>query len=328
VTKKRRVAATPTKRARPAKPQDDRSQRRRDLVVGATTLGLLLVAALGAALGLSALRDGDGASVANPPPLAPPEDVEPIHVHGLGVNPADGALFIATHTGLWRVEESSTRAERVGDRFQDTMGFTVAGRDRFLGSGHPDPRDIREGRLPPLLGLIESTDAGRTWRPVSLLGEADFHVLRQVRDRVYGFDATSQRLLVSRDGGRTWAARTPPAPLFDLVPDPRRSRRVLAATARGLFASDDAGANWQIRSKLVGLLAWPVSRRLYAIDGRGQVFASGDAGSRWKAVGDIGGRPAAVLATAPRDLYVALHDGTIKRSADGGVSWTIRSSPA
>jgi hypothetical protein len=327
VTKKRRVAAKPRKVARPAKRYADSSQRRRDLVVGAATLGLLLAAALGAALGLSALRDGDGASVVNPPPLAPPEDLEPIHVHGLGVNPSDGALFIATHTGLWRVGKSDTRAERVGDRFQDTMGFTIAGRDRFLGSGHPDPRDIRNGRLPPLLGLIESRDAGETWRPISLLGEADFHVLRNARDRVYGFDATSQRLMVSRDGGRTWAARTPPAPVFDLVTDPRRSRRVLAATPRGLFTSDDAGGSWQIRGKLVGLLAWPVPSRLYAIDGRGRVFLSADSGGRWKAVGDIGGRPAAVVATAPRDLYVALHDGTIKRSADGGVSWAIRSSP-
>jgi hypothetical protein len=31
-------------------------------------------------------------------------DPGPVHVHGLGVNPADGALFIATHTGLYRVD--------------------------------------------------------------------------------------------------------------------------------------------------------------------------------------------------------------------------------
>jgi hypothetical protein len=327
MSKKRRVAATRKRPVQVSKRRRDRVGVRRDLFLGSITIGLLLAAVLGAALGLSALRGGDGTSLADRDPLAPTEDPGPIHVHGLGVNPGDGALYIATHTGLWRVEPEETHAERVGDGLQDTMGFTVAGSNRFLGSGHPDPRDIRDRRLPPLLGLIESTDAGETWRPISLLGKADFHVLRNAGDRVYGFDATNERLMVSRDQGRTWIEHRPPAPVFDLVPHPRRSGRVIAATARGLFASDDAGDNWQMRSETVGLLAWPVPNRLYAVDGRGRVFASAGAGREWNAVGDIGGQPAALLATTRRDLYVALHDGTIKRSADGGASWTLRSSP-
>jgi photosystem II stability/assembly factor-like uncharacterized protein len=133
--------------------------------------------------------------------------------------------------------------------------------------------------------------------------------------------------MVSRDKGRTWSEHPPPAPVIDLVPDPRRSGRVLAATERGLFESDDAGGSWRVRSETVGLLAWPAPNRLYAVDGRGRVFASADSGREWEAVGDIGGQPAALLAAAPRDLYVALHDGTIKRSANGGTSWDLRSSP-
>jgi hypothetical protein len=325
VTKKRRVPAT---RKRPA-PVAKRPLRggRREVLLGAITLALLLAVALGAAIGLSALRDGDGTSLSDRDKPVASEDPGPIHVHGLGINPGDGALYIATHTGLWRVEGKETQAKRVGDRLQDTMGFTVAGPNRFLGSGHPDPRDIRDRRLPPLLGLIESTDAGKTWQPISLLGEADFHVLRNAGDRVYGFDATNERLMVSRDKGRTWRERRPPAPVIDLVPDPRRSGRVLAATERGLFESDDAGASWRALGEAVGLLAWPAPNRLYAVDGRGRVFLSGDAGREWKAVGDIGGQPAALLAATSRDLYVALHDGTIKRSANGGASWDLRSSP-
>lgn len=65
-------------------------------------------------------------------------DPGPMHVHGLGVNPADDALFIATHTGLYRVEKGKRKAQRVGNRYQDTMGFTIVGPNRFLGSGHPD----------------------------------------------------------------------------------------------------------------------------------------------------------------------------------------------
>ncbi len=90
------------------------------------------------------------------------------------------------------------------------MGFTVVGPDHFLGSGHPDGRDD----LPPFLGLIESTDAARTWEPVSLLGEADFHVLEASGRRVYGFgsdfETREQRFLVSGDGGRTSSVRSRP----------------------------------------------------------------------------------------------------------------------
>ena len=124
-------------------------------------------------------------------------DPGPVHVHALGVDPADRSLFIATHTGLYRLEGDEQRAERVGDRYQDTMGFTVAGPNHFFGSGHPDLRDD----LPPLLGLIESRDAGATWTPTSLLGKVDFHALR-VRGRLLvGYDATSGQVLISRDRG-------------------------------------------------------------------------------------------------------------------------------
>jgi hypothetical protein len=326
MTKKRRLPATHTRPVPAPKPRVSRPRRRRELLFGAVTLGLLLAVVLGAALALSAFRD-DGGSIAEEDPLTPTEEPGPIHVHGLGVNPGDGALYIATHTGLWRVGPEETQAERVGDRLQDTMGFTVAGSNRFLGSGHPDPRDVRDGRLPPLLGLIESTDAGKTWRPISLLGKADFHVLRSAGNRVYGFDATNERLMVSRDRGRTWTEHEPPVNVLDLVFDPRRSERVLAATEQGLFESDRAGKDWRMRSESAGLLAWPAPSRLYAVDGRGRVFTSADSGGEWKAGGDIGGQPAALLATGPRELYVALHDGTIRRSTNGGASWSLRSSP-
>ena len=88
-------------------------------------------------------------------------DPGPTHVHGLGIDPADGALFIATHTGLFRVGNDSRMPVRVEDRYQDTMGFSIVGPNRFIGSGHPD---AREKHLPPLLGLIESNDAGKTWQ--------------------------------------------------------------------------------------------------------------------------------------------------------------------
>jgi hypothetical protein len=269
---------------------------------------------------------GDDAGVAG---LAA-SDPGPIHVHGLGVDPRDETLFIATHTGLWRLPADADKAVRVGDSFQDTMGFTVAAPGRFLGSGHPDLRQAREDGLPPHLGLIESTDGGETWEPRALLGEADFHVLRVGGDSgefVYGFDATNARLLASSDGGATWEERATPGFLVDLVPDPTDPGHLVASTEEELVESGDGGRTWSALSDGVGLLAWPAADRLFLAVPGGLVFRSEDGGRTWVQAGDAGGEPAALLATSAEDLYAALHDGTIVRSADGGITWSVRSRP-
>jgi hypothetical protein len=285
-------------------------------VLGAVVAGAFLV---------SALRGGDDeASLAE---LLAETDPGPVHVHGLGVNPADGALFIATHTGMYRVPRGETRAKRVTELYQDTMGFTIVGRDRFLGSGHPDPNEAREKGIPPLLGLIESRDAAKSWKPVSLLGQADFHILRFAGGMVYGYDATNDRLLASGDAGRSWRARTAPAPLVDLAVDPKESTHLLASAGPVLFESFDAGGSWDVQGTQTGLLTWPSRRDLFLVELGGQVFSSTDSGRSWARRGSIGGEPAALLGSSATDLYVALHDGTIKRSVDGGRSWSVRSRP-
>ncbi len=255
-----------------------------------------------------------------------------VHVHGLGVNPADDSLLIATHTGLFRLSEGEKAATRITESRQDTMGFTVVGPNRFLGSGHPDLQEMRERNLPPHLGLIESTDAGETWVPVSLAGEADLHVLDAAGTRVYGFDATNARLLVSRDGGSSWNEHALPRgePLIDFAVDPDDGRHIVATTEIGLFESRTEGRAWSFRSRALGLLEWPTSERLYLVSRAGAVRASADAGATWRAIGTLRTEPAAVLATGAGELYVALHDGTVKVSTDGGASWADRSaaSPA
>lgn len=291
------------------------------MILLATLTALLL-----GALGLSRLSgDGDEGPRALPGQLA--GDPGPIHVHGLGINPSDSSLFIATHTGMWRVDADETKAERVTDRSQDTMGFTVVGADRFLGSGHPDPREARAKNLPPLLGLIESGDAGRSWRPISLLGQADFHVLRSLGKRVYGYDASNDRLLVSPNAGRTWAERPRPAPLVDVAPDPRNPQQLVATSEQGFHRSTDGGRSWRRQGNVSGLLAWPARSSLFLVDGGGQVLVSGDAGRHWKPLGAIGAQPAAILGISATELYAALHDGTIKRSLDAGATWAVRSTP-
>jgi hypothetical protein len=287
------------------------------LTRGLVGLGAVALVVVVAAMWRSSGGD-EGTSAADP---------GPVHVHGLGVNPADRALFIATHTGLYRSAEGESKSVRVGDSQQDTMGFTIVDADRFLGSGHPDLSED----LPPLLGLIESTDQGQSWEPISLLGEADFHVLRSDGERVYGYDASGDRLMVSEDAGRSWRQVDRPAPLVDLATDPTDAEHVVAAgagdLAQGLYESGDGGRSWERIGNPIGLLAWPAPDRLYLVDGSGAVFLSKDGGDRFERRGSLGGQPAALLGQSADDLYAALHDGTILRSTDGGATWAIRSTP-
>jgi len=251
-----------------------------------------------------------------------PDDDRIRHIHGLGVRA--GALFIATHGGLWVARDGQTQARRVGESQQDIMGFSVLSKGRFIGSGHPHPS---QQDLPPNLGLIESRDGGNSWRNISLNGEADFHVLESSGSRVYGFDGTQGRLMVSSDGGRSWQQRMPPAGVFGLAVDPTDRDRVVASTQRGLFSSTNAGKGWRpADERLAGLLAWPRRGQLYLVDGQGQVRLSSDGGRRWRVVGSLGGQPAAFIASGT-DLYAALGDGSVQRSNDGGRSWTVRTRP-
>ena len=251
------------------------------------------------------------------------EGAPPVHVHGMGVNPADGSLYVATHTGLFHAAPGSDDVARIDDRRQDTMGFAVAGPDRFIGSGHPDLRED----LPPLLGLIESTDAGGTWRSVSLLGDADFHSLAVSGDRVYGYDATGERFMASTDGGRTWRASAMP-PVESLAVDPSDPRRVMAATVAGLLVSGDGGRGWAAMPGLPGLLAWPERDRLYSVYSNGEVQISRDGGRSWSARGSVPGDPAALTALDGATLIVALHEGGFASSDDGGATWAAGPWPS
>jgi hypothetical protein len=107
-------------------------------------------------------------------------------------------VYVATHTGLFTIEDGTAR--RVGDRYHDLMGFTIAGPDDFLASGHPDLNDqtLLKPEAPPLLGLVASDD-GQDWQPVSLLGEVDSTACKPPTARS---TATTPRRVAS------WLART------------------------------------------------------------------------------------------------------------------------
>ena len=128
-------------------------QRTRMAALLAVLLGLTACSAQkedGASSGLAALPGTD-------PGLA--------HVHAVGVDPGDGTLYAASHHGVFRIPASGD-AVRIANRYQDTMGFTIIGRNHFLGSGHPDLRE----NLPSHLDSSKASTAARRGNRCRCLG--------------------------------------------------------------------------------------------------------------------------------------------------------------
>lgn len=237
------------------------------------------------------------------------------HVHGLGTDPADGTLYAASHFGVFRLGEDGS-AERVADRWQDTMAFTVVGPNRFLGSGHPD----LEEDLPVHLGLIESTDAAESWSALSLQGEADFHALEAIPGQIVGYDSLTGQLLASPDG-KNWRP-VAKAALVDLAMDPSNSTKLLATTPQGAiveYSTDGADSRPVEGTPPLVFLDWPEAGLLAGLAPDGGVYISADAAQTWRRVEGPPGDPQA-LDVADGTWHVATSQG-IFGSTDDGRTW-------
>lgn len=236
------------------------------------------------------------------------------HIHGIGVDPADDTLYAATHFGLFRFKDGG--ATRVADRWQDTMAFTVVGRNHFLGSGHPDLTE----NLPSHLGLIESTDSGETWAPLALQGKADFHALEPAGDLLYGAEAISGTVMVTEDR-RTFDAVVD-LQAADLAAEPGRPQHVLATLYDGTLMSVDAATDEAATMKAPALafVDWPTDSELVGLGPDGSVHLSNDHGDTWQRVGAIPG-PGAALEVTEEKWYAATQ-GQLFVSDDAGRSWS------
>lgn len=236
------------------------------------------------------------------------------HIHGIGVDPEDGAVYAGTHYGLFRIVDG--RATRVADRVQDFMGFTVAGADHFLASGHPG-----EGQGGPgSVGLIESNDAGETWTELSLSGEADFHALEYRHDRVYGLNSMTGQLLVSADM-KSWEElnRTP---IADFAVSPTEPDVLVATTEQGLARSTDGGRSFETLTSppVMLFVSWAADGTLAGVTPDGVVFTAEDPAGEWSKRATLDGQPEALTAQSSSEIYAAAN-GTVLLSTDGGATF-------
>ncbi|WP_232796810.1 F510_1955 family glycosylhydrolase [Blastococcus atacamensis] len=272
---------------------------------------------LSAAAVLVGCTSGSPHSVAAPPTPAQPA-LEISHVHGVGTDPADGSLLLATHEGLFRVTAEG-QAE-LASPVMDLMGFTVAGAEHFLASGHPGLRVD----LPQPMGLIESIDGGRTWSPVSRQGQSDFHALTTGAAGVLGYDGA----LLRSDDGRDWEQLSIPAEPHSLAASPDTDL-VLATTAQGLLRSADAGSTWSAvdGAPLLQVVDWADDgMHVAGVDPSGVIWISSDGGASWSSGADLASPPQAVAVSSSADedhRITVVTAATVVTSTDGGRTFEV-----
>ncbi|MGH7408794.1 MAG: F510_1955 family glycosylhydrolase, partial [Candidatus Methylomirabilales bacterium] len=195
------------------------------------------------------------------------------HIHGLAVDPKDpNVLFVATHGGLLRVIQDR-QWEWVGEARHDYMGFTHHPREQgtVFVSGHP-----QGGALPNPMGLLVSRTGGRTWQPLALRGQVDFHAMTISADGgiLYGWNVMGSPGLYrvsAKDGAWTRVDAAGLRDVLSLAAHPREPESLLAGTRSGLLVSRDGGTIWtSVAPRLEGV---PVTAVAYAPKDPNRLYA-------------------------------------------------------
>jgi hypothetical protein len=252
-------------------------------------------------------------------PAAPPIEqsehgLPSAHVHGLSVNGDTGQVLLATHDGLFDVTKEP--ASKIGGT-NDLMGFTAGNNGVFYASGHPGAGSD----LPNPLGLLKSTDGGKTWQKLSRQGQSDFHAMTTTKSGIVAFDGQ----LRSSPDGKTWntvAAMFAPA---ELAGHPEGDT-VLGTTPEGIQRSTDAGETWTLdkAAPVIQFAAFANPTEAAGVAPDGTTYYTADAGATWVKKGRIEGEVQAIAATKGADANPwvwAATTGGIVVSTDGGVTF-------
>ncbi len=243
------------------------------------------------------------------------------HIHDLALAD-DGALLVAAHTGLYRIE-GIDRAVLVGAEQHDLMAMTTEADGSLLAGGHPDLRydEYSVPDRPRFLGLARSDDEGKSWEVLDLLGDADFHALVPAGDGLYAAETSGQ--IWYRDGENIWT-RLGEVEARDLAIDPEDPSRQLApAYDAVLWASADGANTWTVVEGAPALIEveWIEPDRILGVDEAGTVFEADDLGGPWTDL--VAGPEGAETFWVDEQgrWWLTVHGGGVTRSDDGGQTW-------
>ena len=234
------------------------------------------------------------------------------HIHNVKV--FGKKIYLGTHAGLYEYVDAKT-VSKVSPEIFDVMGLTIDGK-RIYASGHPGPGS----KLPEPVGLLLSSNGGKTWKKVSLQGKVDFHLLEAYQQELYGADSQSGELMYSNNYGKKWVSLGKNQ-LSEVAINPQKNRSALAIKDGKLFMTQD---NFTSMGDLKvdiqpSQIEWN-SQQLVASAGK-NLYQSLNGGKTWKRLysfkGTIG-----ILAHST-ELLVAVVGNEVWRSTDGGRSFSV-----
>ena len=237
--------------------------------------------------------------------------------HSLLVAPNDPeSLLLGTHDGLYRSQDGGRTWAAYALQGQDAMNLKRASRGTIWTAGH--------------LVFAKSGDGGETWtdlRPGTLpnLDLHGFAVDPKDPDTLYAA-AAGAGLYRSRDAGATFelVSQEVGGAVFGLAATP--DGRILAGDGdRGLLESSDGGETWRqvLRAAVAGLAVNAKDPRRILATGPG-IHLSTDGGATWRRVLELGDGvgPVAWSASAPRTAYAVGFDRSLRKTRDGGETWS------
>lgn len=170
--------------------------------------------------------------------------IELPHIHGLGFSPDGRQLIVPAHDGLRVFADGRWSIPDVPGH--DYMGYAAMD-EGFYSSGHPNP----SSNLVNPLGLVKSTNGGRTLQKLGFEGETDFHLMGVGYNNhtLYVLNPAANLTLpaglhYSLDDGQTWqpcAAQGISGQPFQIAVHPTEANVIAIATEAGLFLSEDYG---------------------------------------------------------------------------------------
>ncbi|WP_433742290.1 F510_1955 family glycosylhydrolase [Falsibacillus pallidus] len=176
------------------------------------------------------------------------DTIEFMDIHGLGYTNQGAELVVPSHDGL-KIYKNGTWTKGDGEG-NDYMGFSMVN-DGFYSSGHPG----KDSTLKNPLGIVKSTDMGKTIHTLNFYGEVDFHGLSAGYESHSMYVIAAERnskmgkpgLYFSGNEGKTWSIGKMDGvsgQLTALSAHPDKSSIVAVATDQGIFLSKDYGKSF------------------------------------------------------------------------------------
>lgn len=182
----------------------------------------------------------------------------------------------------------------------------------------------------PTVGLFVSTDVGVTWRHKAWTGYIRTFYTETGSDGMV-WSACGNGVFLSSDHGVTWRITTgwEVTEVLKVKVDPLKPSVVYAATAYGVFKTQDSGESWKEQND--GFLKPFVSdivvdrantKKILAASEDG-VYLSTNAGAHWQLIG-LKGKGIRTLRQHPSDsetFFAGTEDDGFFCSSDGGKTW-------